>query len=132
MKLKTLLAVALLAGALVSGCAAGPRELGETDDGLLLALPVGETFTVELESNPSTGYSWQVIDLGPCEQASDPEYLAPESDADVVGAASAERLSFTRVGSEAGALVLEYRRPWEDASIPAEKVWSLLFEPAGE
>ena len=81
---------------------------------------VDDTFTIELEANPSTGYSWELA--GPLDEAivvslgSDHE----AGDSDAVGAAGTQKLSFRAVGEGTTTIALQYVRPWETDVAPAQ------------
>jgi len=98
---------------IASGCERGVR-LGEDDSGGSVTVPVGETFEIVLESNPTTGYSWGPAEVPDCvEQEGESEY---DSDAPptMMGAGGEETWRFTAVETGEGTLRLEYRRPWEE------------------
>jgi inhibitor of cysteine peptidase len=102
--------------------------VGVEVDGSTVDVAVGETLTVELPSNPSTGYSWQVIDPGPCDEPEAAEYIEGQQDEALVGASGIERFEFTRSSADPGDITLEYRRPWDDASVPAEDAWTVHLD----
>jgi inhibitor of cysteine peptidase len=74
--------------------------------------------TVTLESNPTTGYSWQVmeIDNAILVQEGDPEYKQASGTSGLVGAGGTETFRFKAVGTGETTLSLGYARPWE--SVP--------------
>ena len=122
-----LFAVLLLAAA-AGCCAEPPRPAGpeaarirltEKDDGRQLQLVRGDTLTVELESNPTTGYRWQIADAGKngVLKAESVEFLAPETDR--CGAPGREKLSFVPAAAGETTLRLVYVRPWEKDQPPA-------------
>lgn len=127
--MRILLMVALVAVlAVASGCSADPGVLGPEDDGTTVKAAVGDSVVVELPSNPSTGYSWQVVDAGPCDAPARSEFLEDQQDEAVVGASGIERFTFTRASADSGDITLEYRRPWEEASVPAEDSWTVHLD----
>lgn len=113
---------------IASGCSADPGVLGPADDGATIEAAVGDEVVVELPSNPSTGYSWQVVDAGPCDKPETSEFVEDQQDEAVVGASGIERFTFTRASAEPGDITLEYRRPWEDESVPAEDDWTVHLD----
>ena len=71
-----------------------------------------QTATFTLESNPTTGFSWQV------EQSSElfevnTEYIADKTDESTVGAGGAEIITLTPVKAGKTEVTLTYARPWE-------------------
>ena len=79
---------------------------------------VGEEFTLVLESNRTTGYSWQLtepFDEGIIRLISS-EYKAPETR--VIGAGNKEVWTFKAVGKGRAIIHMEYVRPWEKDTPP--------------
>ena len=83
-------------------------------------LPVGETYEIALDSNPTTGYGWQVEfndwDLELVEQR-----YEPESDSDAVGAGGTEVYVFRGRTVSSGDVVFTYKRSWEDEVLKTER-----------
>jgi len=76
---------------------------------------VGDTFTVTLCSNPTTGFEWsesaQISDQTVLEQV-DHATVAPENK-NVVGAPGQEVWTFKALTQGTSTVSLEYGRPWE-------------------
>ena len=106
--------IAVVALAVAFATSGGPLELEETDDGTTVRLAPGEAFKITLESNPSTGYTWQVADIDEAvvEQEGAPVYVTGSGD-DAVGAGGTETFLFRAGEPGECTLGLEYRRPWE-------------------
>ena len=91
--------------------------LTDAETGSEIEVDSGEQFEVRLDSNPSTGYSWQTSAM------TTPELVVLESqthvaaDTDLVGAAGTDVFVFTAVGG-AGVLRLEYIRSFDDPIVP--------------
>ena len=123
-KTAVLALMVVLAVAVMAGCSASVVMLDAGDSGGEVQVGIGQTLDVTLESNPSTGYSWQVVEVpGVLEQVGEATF-ATEAAGDVVGAAGTETLQFTALGAGTGTLLLEYRRPWETDAI-AEEVFEI-------
>jgi len=107
--------------ALFSGCGTNGNSLTEADNGKQITLRAGDTLTVTLESNPTTGYSWQVMDLDQTVLVQDgqPEYKQAPSSEGLVGAGGTETFHFKAVGPGEGSLSMGYMRSWESVQ-PAE------------
>ncbi len=130
----TMIALAALSLVFLSGCTK-PAETGSGDssgsktgsvvvtkadaDKTVMVAP-GQTLEVVLDANPSTGYTWTI--------ASAPEFLksegeptfASESASGVVGAGGKQTLTFSVTAAGKGELSLNYVRPWETTTAPAE------------
>jgi inhibitor of cysteine peptidase len=112
---------------------AGPSEiqLTEHDNGRSIDLK-GEVLVLNLESNPSTGYSWQVqgMNQGILRQLDATEWLS--SAPDKLGAPGIQVLRFAAVGKGRTNLELVYARSWETAA--SAKTFSLevrVTKPSG-
>jgi len=111
-KLIVMLGVILI---LAFSCArSGGRTIRASDEGDQIELRRGQTVAVELEGNPSTGYTWEAVELDEAilRQIGEPSFT-PESGA--VGAPGTQILRFRAVGEGSTTLRLVYHRPWEDA-----------------
>jgi predicted secreted protein len=100
---------------------AGPLEIQvtERDNGRAVDLN-GEVLVLTLESNPSTGYGWQVrgLDAGILRQLDVTEWL-PDTQGKL-GGSGRQVLRFAAVGRGRATLNLVYARPWGTAVAPAK------------
>jgi inhibitor of cysteine peptidase len=104
---------------------AGAMMLWDGDNGRRVPVRVGATITVRLNSNPTTGYSWNLADAGipPILQllgtprVERPAGLPP-------GAPGTQVYRFKVVSAGQGTLRLLYQRPWEK-SIQAARKWEV-------
>ena len=102
----------------------GPKhyQLTEKDSGRVLHLDKGDTFTVLLVSNPSTGFLWEfakpLYDETVMILRGD-KYIRP--DEQLSGAAGKRSLTFLAEGSGRTGVKLVYRRPWEKSQPPAKE-----------
>lgn len=126
------LAVALLAS---SGISAAPQppvfpqvNLSEKDNGRQIELDPSQALELSLESNPSTGYGWQVdgMDSKVLRQSGD-EFKATS---DKVGAPGMQVLRFEGTTKGLTTLKLSYRRPWEKGVKPL-KSFSVAVQAKG-
>jgi inhibitor of cysteine peptidase len=85
---------------------------GEEAEGQQVTMTVGQDLVLRLESNPSTGYGWEVaeLDTSVVAQQGEPRFL-PSSD--LPGASGIETWRFRAVGRGRTDLRLVYRRSWE-------------------
>jgi inhibitor of cysteine peptidase len=110
---------AFLVVVLATACgSSGQVELTAADDGRQIELNSGQTLVVSLESNPSTGYSWE---RAPTEdqilqQAGEPEFR--EGRPGVVGAPGQQVFRFQATATGTTKLDLVYHRPWEQEAKP--------------
>jgi inhibitor of cysteine peptidase len=96
--------------------------LGAEDNGSQVELNTGQVLEVTLESNPTTGYSWEVteVDEAVLTQIGEVEFQeAPAEGEPLVGGGGTETLRFASATGET-TLTLVYHRPWEKDVEPLE------------
>ncbi len=88
----------------------------------------GKTFSISLDSNPTTGYHWEL------EKAIDrklvklqkTEYIAPETN--MAGAGGKEIFVFKALKPGSTTICLKYVRPWEEGIKPVkEKAFHIII-----
>jgi len=83
---------------------------------------INEEFQVTLESNPSTGYRWQITSIDETiARLINDEYITPETG--LVGASGKQELTFEALDVGKTTIWIEYVRPWEP-EIP-ESIYSV-------
>lgn len=106
----------LAVGVGVGGCqqsALSPPALTDKDNGKIVKVCVGDTVTVSLASNPTTGFSWQVVG-SPAPLALRSSAFASDAQAnESAGAGGTQILAFAAKEAGAATIALGYRRPWE-------------------
>ena len=81
---------------------------------------VGKSFIITLDSNPTTGYQWQIarqMDTGMVELI-DSQYIAPKTG--LVGAPGHEEWHFKAIKEGKAIISFEYVRPWEKDELPSQ------------
>jgi inhibitor of cysteine peptidase len=114
----------------ILGCSTGsfapesaPEEatvlVTEEQDGLQVNLGKGDFLLVRLQSNPSTGYSWELInnDEAILRQLGESEFRASSN---AVGAGGTETFRFEAVGEGASVIRMIYHRSFEEDEEPLE------------
>lgn len=115
--------VTVFAGTLmaaISGCSGQTGlVLGGTDAGRQVELQKGQILTINLEGNPTTGYTWEFAESEGAivRQVGEAEFKA---DSDLVGAGGVQTLRFEAVSEGQMELTLVYHRPWETDVEPLE------------
>jgi inhibitor of cysteine peptidase len=125
--IRTIIFMSVL-GAFAITTACGPNQVKVDDDqsGNNVQLKVGETLLVTLDSNPTTGYSWELSqsDESVLEQKGEAEYKQAPGSQGLIGAGGKETFRFEAVGAGQTTLELIYHRPWEQG-VPPVKTYSL-------
>jgi inhibitor of cysteine peptidase len=87
--------------------------LTAADKGSQVDVKVGGLIDISLESNPSTGYTWEAQDLDTTmfEQLDDPVFRS--SNPNLIGSGGILTLTFKVLKAGTTSLTLVYHRPWE-------------------
>lgn len=103
------------------------KMLTNADNKSDVTLKVGDTLTVALNSNPSTGYSWKLgADDGTVLAAVGEPQFSLGNKTPVPGAGGTETFTFNAVAKGTMTLTLSYVRPWETTVTPTpDDVWSV-------
>lgn len=112
----------LATAALMTGCAGTPKapELPKgtysfnIEEQCPARLKVGETVTIKVHNNPSTGYAWNVAEMKHL-KAERAYIQALESDAMIVGAGQDNTFIFTAESAGEDRIRLYHGRTWEQA-----------------
>jgi C1A family cysteine protease/predicted secreted protein len=113
----------------------GEVRLSAKDDSRQIELKEGQVLVISLESNPSTGYTWEIEEAKETilRQTGKTEFK-PESGPlgapALLGAPGKQILRFEAVAAGQTTLRLVYRRPWEKGAKPA-KAFSLQVQGVG-
>ncbi len=98
-----------------------PREVQLTaaDNGSEIELKKGDVLVITLKANPTTGYTWDVVEPLDeiIEQVGEIEFK-PESD--LIGAGGVQIIQFKIVNAGRASLKLVYHRPWEEDVEPLD------------
>lgn len=138
-RIVVLVGLLVLALASISGCSASAaakepidipcdefqKQAGSATVGRQATLGVGETLTLSLCSNPSTGFKWDaaaIADRTVLEQMGQ-TYVEPS--ANTVGAAGKEVFAFRGLKKGQTTVAIKYSRPWEGGE---KGVWSFALQ----
>ncbi len=94
-------------------------QLDQSADGTTVEIASGGKLIIALPSNPTTGYSWAVVDpTGGLTQQGDPAFVPAGSTQPVVGAGGTEVFTFTAGDQGEYKLGLAYARSFEPTTTP--------------
>jgi len=103
-----------------------PENQEESSD--IINTKKGDKFLVVLESNPTTGYSWEVNVDSNYVQLDDKSFNS-ESSEGMVGVGGNETFNFTALESGNTEITFSYLRSWEKDVEPVEKkVYNIIIE----
>lgn len=128
----------MMVGLSLAACSPAPKPPvtaeapeAETDAGDSIRTKTGETFTVALDSNPTTGYGWALDgkEDGTVVRKVSDAYVGKAHPPGMVGVGGTERWTFQAEKKGKTALHFIYRRPWEkDAAPVRERTVQVLVE----
>jgi inhibitor of cysteine peptidase len=116
-----LLIISIIVIILVNACTSNkPVILSASDKGKQINLKVGEQIVISLTGNPSTGYSWEAIDLDTTmlEQVGDSVFQS--NNPDMIGSDGILTMTFKALQGGTTTLTLVYHRPWETGVDPID------------
>ena len=111
---------------LFTSCGGGTQIISEDAAGQTVTVKTGETIAINLKGNPTTGFSWQMLDLNTAilVQQGDPAYKA---DSSLIGSGGMYTYTFKAAGAGTQTLVFNYARAWE-TNIPPAKIFSITIK----
>jgi len=102
----------VLATCLVAGCGAGVKTYSDPEQ--TIEINAGSQFDIALESNPTTGYSWEASydqdQLELVDQSYEPGENAQQG---LVGAGGTDIFRFKALKSGQTQVMMSYKRSWE-------------------
>jgi predicted secreted protein len=101
-----------------------PLVVDKADAQRTLALNPGQELVVRLASNPTTGYRWTLGEapMTALALSATPAYKQDAGAKGLMGAGGVETWRFLAIAPGRAKLALEYRRPWEHDTSPAETI----------
>ena len=98
----------------VTACSSPAKQVSvdESSSGKQVKITVGGSLTITLESNVTTGYSWELKQIGDTSvlEKTDNKYEAPISG--LIGAGGKEVWNFKTLKAGKTTLNMEYSQPW--------------------
>ena len=79
-----------------------------------ISVRAGESFEISLDSNPSTGYSWEA-DFEENEVML--ENRTYQSESSLIGAGGKETFTFRSLEKAETIITMKYKRPWEEKDV---------------
>jgi inhibitor of cysteine peptidase len=111
-KAAMILAILMALAAIFSGC--GKTETVYGADDTSISVKAGDTFTIRLEANPTTGYEWAVTISDETVLALEKsDYVPDEVASDVAGSGGTQVFAFKALNSGEAAIDMVYQRSWE-------------------
>lgn len=126
MKKKMMIIVTLFVLTLaLTACSSNAVKIGADANGQTIELAAGQKLVLSLESNPTTGFDWEVseIDEAVIKQSGESEF---KSESDLLGAGGVRTFTFEAVAAGTSTLKLVYHRSWEK-DIPPEQEFTVTI-----
>ena len=122
----SVLVMGIISIGLVACSAPSAISVDATKSGTQVTIPTGGTLTITLDSNITTGYSWyQTANVSNTQvlQQTSHEYKNPTTPA--LGAGGQEVWTIKALNPGTSNVSMEYRRPFEPATVAPAKTFSL-------
>jgi len=92
-----------------------------------IKVTAGQIFTIRMESNPTTGYSWQLSkDLDNIIVLVTNTFIPPDSK--LCGAGGHELWTFKAIGEGQTNIIMKYIRPWEKYQLAMTNVFIVIVK----
>lgn len=119
----------LLAACVLAGCAAASADGVYGKDDANITVGEGETFVIQLDANPTTGYDWSVkISDESIVMLESQEYKQQPGTEDRVGAGGADYFTFKGLKTGSTTLTLIYERSFEEGSASETLVFNVTVQ----
>jgi len=93
--------------------------LNAADSGKQITVNAGDSFTVTLDSNPSTGFAWLISAITDESVIDDVNNEFKGADTEMVGAGGQEVWTFEALDEGTSTIEMQYSRSWEQGVEPA-------------
>jgi inhibitor of cysteine peptidase len=124
-KLLILVTVAVIATCLMTGCGVKVLAYSDPEDTIDISPDREFIILIALESNPTTGYSWEAsYDETMLELVEETYELGEYAKQDVVGAGGTELFRFKALESGEVEITMVYKRTWEEEGID-QKIFTI-------
>lgn len=108
---------------LVEGYGFPAEMIKDCSNELAITVAVGEEFTIVLDSNPTTGYTWEAAIDNELVSLIGKEYEA--HGAEMLGAGGQEIFTFKAEAAGQASLAFSYLRPWESQQPERERTYQI-------
>lgn len=118
---KIIAAILLIFFAGTHGCKAPDIVHIKLDSSRTVGLRMGQVLRLDLDSNATTGYTWEISERSEIETLNPkgrPRYVVPESR--LAGAGGYQMFRFIPVRQGSAVIRFEYLRPWEKGIKPVK------------
>jgi len=120
-KLLVLVVTSMLAVCVIAGC--GSAVSANIDPQKGISTSVGKEFVIALDSNPTTGYDWEVSYDDSMLSLVEEEY-SPDKEPGLVGVGGTQYFTFKALKKGGTEITLTYKRSWE-TGYAEQKVFSV-------
>jgi inhibitor of cysteine peptidase len=93
--------------------------LNAADSGKQITVVAGDSFTVTLDSNPSTGFAWSISEITDESVIDDVSNDFKGADTGMMGAGGQEVWTFEALDEGTSTIEMQYSRSWEQGVEPA-------------
>ena len=128
-KMTAMVLVVLLMLFILVGCGTTPEEKVYGKDDVNIEVKAGESFVIQLEENPTTGYEWTVtISDEDIVKLTDDQYNTEVTDEDIVGAGGTHAYTFKTLVKGAVQITFVYERSFEENSAVETIVYNVTVK----
>ncbi len=128
-RIAVLVLIVLLTFSMLAACVktSGEKVYGKEDTNI--EAKTGESFVIQLEENPTTGYEWTVtISDENIVKKTDDQYTTESRDEDIVGAGGVHTYTFEALKEGSTQITFVYERSFEENSAVETVVFNITVK----
>jgi inhibitor of cysteine peptidase len=116
-RLFTFVILGLIMTIVLTACSGKNIKINADSNGQTISMNTGDTLTVSIEGNPTTGYTWELseVDQAILKSAGDPDF---KSSSTLVGAGGTYTFKFDAIAAGTTTMKLKYWRSFEKDTPP--------------
>ncbi len=124
----SLFLVILFSTLLIAGCGGNGDPESHSDPSRTIKVKNGDEFVISLESNPTTGYSWQETSDSTMVSLINVDYEEDQAEEGMVGVGGKEFFTYRALQSGETKIEMVYGQHWEGGEVDAPLVFNVVIE----
>jgi predicted secreted protein len=120
--------VILFSVLLIAGCGGNGDPDSHSDPSSTIRVKNGDEFVISLESNPTTGYSWEESSDSSMVSLVNVDYQQDEAEEGMVGVGGKEFFTYRALQSGETKIEMVYGQHWDGGEVDAPQVFTVIIE----
>lgn len=112
----------------IAGCGGNGDSVSHSDPSRAIKVKNGGEFVINLESNPTTGYSWQETSDSTMVSLISVDYEEDQAEEGMVGVGGKEFFTYRALQSGETEIEMVYGQHWEGGEVDAPLIFTVVIE----